>query len=116
VAITTVYYRHKTNRGWRYAALGVGRHPEAAKNGPVFIRVRDGANKYKWQKHDTESAARKAAEVAPVARQAQELGRLPDDITNEANNDRVSIKIAVENENYLHDRRFGRPRSIASFS
>src|SRR5260370_33960186 len=33
VAITTVYYRHKTNRGWRYSALRVGRRPEAPQNG-----------------------------------------------------------------------------------
>ena len=45
MAITTVYYRHKTDRGWRYSALGVGRRPEAAKNGPFFIRVRDAAEK-----------------------------------------------------------------------
>jgi integrase len=113
VAITTVYYRHKTDRGWRYSALGVGRRPEAAKNGPFYIRVRDAANKYKWQKHDTESAAKKAAEAAPVARQAQELGLTVDEVTNTANANRVSIKVAVEK--YLHDRRFGRPRSIAAY-
>jgi hypothetical protein len=83
VAITTVYYRHKTVRGWRYSALGIGRRPEAAKTGPFFIRVRDSANKYKWQRHDTETAAQKAAELAPVARKAQELGLLPDDVTDE---------------------------------
>jgi hypothetical protein len=81
VAITTVYYRHKTDRGWRYSALGVGRRPEAAKNGPFYIRVRDAANKYKWQKHNTESAAKEAAERAPVARQAQELGLTLDEVT-----------------------------------
>jgi len=80
VAITTVYYRHKTDRGWRHSALGIGRRPEAARIGPFYIRVPDGANKYKWQKHDTEAAAKKAAELAPVARKAQELGLLPDDV------------------------------------
>jgi hypothetical protein len=89
VAISTVYLRHKTPHGWRYSALRIGRRSEVAKNGPFFIRVRDGANKYKWQKHDTENAARKAAERAPVARKAQELGLLPDDVTNETNRDRV---------------------------
>ncbi len=74
MAITTLYCRHKTNRGWRYFALRVGRRPEAAKNGPFFIRVRDAANKYKWQKHETESAAKEAAELFPVSRQASELG------------------------------------------
>ena len=113
MAITTVYFRHKTNRGWRYSALGVGRRPEAAKNGPFFVRIRDAANKYKWQKHITESEAKKAAERAPVARQAQELGLLVDDVTNEANKNRVPIKTAVEK--YLHERRFGRPRSIAAY-
>jgi integrase/recombinase XerD len=113
VAITTVYFRHKTNRGWRYSALGVGRRPEAAKNGPFFVRIRGVANKYKWQKYSTESEAKKAAERAPVARQAQELGLLVDDVTNEANKNRVPIKTAVEK--YLHERRFGRPRSIAAY-
>ena len=113
MAITTVYFRHKINRGWRYSALGVGRRPETARNGPFFIRVRDAANKYKWLKHETESAAKKAAERAPVTRRAQELGLLNDDVTNEGNKDRVSIKAAVEN--YLHERRFGRPRSIAAY-
>jgi hypothetical protein len=74
VAITTVYFRHKTNRGWRYSAMGIGRHPEASKSGPYFIRVRNGAGKYHWVKHDTEQAAAKAATVAPVATQAGELG------------------------------------------
>lgn len=113
MAITTVYYRHKTDLGWYYFPLGNGRRPEAAKTGPYFIRVRDGANKYKWQRHDTEDAARKAAERAPVARKAQELGLVTDDLTNEANKDRVPIKVAVEN--YRHERRFGRPRSIAVY-
>jgi hypothetical protein len=93
--------------------LGVGRRPEAAKNGPFYIRVRDAANKYKWQKHNTESAAKEAAERAPVARQAQELGLTLDEVTNTANVNRVSIKVAVEN--YVHDRRFGRPRSVAAY-
>jgi integrase len=113
VAITTIYYRHKTARGWRYSALGIGRRPEAVKTGPFFIRVRDGANKYKWQRHDTEAAAKKAAELAPVARKAQELGLLPDDVTDETNKNRVAIKTAIEN--YLNERRFGRPRSIKAY-
>jgi integrase len=110
VAISTIYFRHKTPHGWRYSALGIGRRPEVAKNGPFFIRLRDSANKYKWQKHDTENAARKAAERSPIARKAQELGLLPDEVTNETNKNRVPIKTAVEN--YLNERRFGRPRSI----
>ncbi len=110
MAISTIYFRHKTPHGWRYSALGIGRRPEAANNGPFFIRLRDSANKYKWQKHDTENAARKAAERSPIARKAQELGLLPDEVTNETNKDRVPIKTAVEN--YLNERRFGRPRSI----
>jgi len=113
VAITTVYYRHKTARGWRYSALGIGRRPETARTGPFFIRIRDGANKYKWQRHDTEEAAKRAAKRFPVVRKAQELGLVFDDLTDEANKNRVSIKIAVEN--YLHERRFGRPRSIAVY-
>jgi integrase/recombinase XerD len=113
MAISTIYFRHKTPQGWRYSALGIGRRSEAARNGPFFIRVRDGANKYKWQKHDTENAAKKAAERAPVTRKAQELGLLPDDVTNETNKDRVPIKTAVEN--YLNERRFGRPRSIKAY-
>src|ERR1700683_3567408 len=113
MAISTIYYRHKTPRGWRYFALGVGRKPGAAKNGPFFIRIRDQANKYKWQKHDTEIAARKAAERAPVARKAQELGLLVDDLTEETIRDRVPAKVAIEA--YLHERRFGRPRSIAVY-
>jgi hypothetical protein len=91
----------------------VGRRPEAAKNGRYFIRVRNSAGKYQWAKHDTEQAAAKAAKAAPVARQAQELGLTVDDLTNEANTNRISIKTAVEN--YLRDRRFGRPRSIAAY-
>ena len=113
MAITTVYYRHKTDRGWRYSALGIGRRPESAKMGPFFIRVRDGANKYKWQKHDSEAAAKKAAELAPVTHKAQELGLLPDDLTEETNKNRVPIKTAIEN--YLNERRFGRPRSIKAY-
>ena len=47
MAIQTVYYRQKiAGTGWRYRPLTVGRRPEAAKNGPYFIRVRDGAGKY----------------------------------------------------------------------
>src|ERR1700733_8179172 len=114
MAIQTVYYRQKiAGTGWRYRPLAVGRRPEAAKNGPYFIRVRNGAGKYQWVKHDTEQAAAKAAKVAPVARQAHELGLTVDDLTNEANTNRISIKTAVEN--YLQDRRFGRPRSIAAY-
>src|SRR5229473_1530897 len=114
MAIQTVYYRQKIEgTGWRYRPLAVGRRPEAAKRGPFFIRVRDSAGKYQWVKHDTQLAAEKAAKVAPVARQAQELGLTIDDLTNEANTNRISIKTAVEN--YLQDRRFGRPRSIAAY-
>ena len=91
----------------------MGRRPEAAKNGPYFIRVRNSAGKYQWAKYDTEQAAAKAAKAAPVARQAQELGLTVDDLTNEANTNRISIKTAVEN--YLQARRFGRPRSIAAY-
>jgi integrase/recombinase XerD len=113
MAITTVYYRHKTNRGWRYSALGVGRRPGAAKSGPFFIRVRDAANKYKWQKHETESAAKEAADRAPIARQASELGLTVDEVTNTANANRRPIQTAIKD--YKHDRRFGRPRSIAAY-
>ena len=114
MAIQTVYYRLKIEgTGWRYRPLAVGRRPQAAKNGPYFIRVRNSAGKYQWVKHDTEQAAEKAAKAAPVARQAQELGLTVDDLTNEANTNRISIKTAVEN--YLQDRRFGRPRSIAAY-
>jgi hypothetical protein len=46
MAIQTVYQRQKIEgTGWRYRPLTVGRRPEAAKNGPYFIRVRDGAGK-----------------------------------------------------------------------
>jgi integrase/recombinase XerD len=114
MAIQTVYYRQKIEgTGWRYRPLTVGRRPEAAKNGPYFIRVRTSAGKYQWVKHDTQQAAEKAAKVAPVAREAQELGLTVDDVTNEANTNRIPIKTAVEN--YLQDRRFVRPRSIAAY-
>src|ERR1700688_1270761 len=114
MAIQTVYYRQKIEgTGWQYRPLTVGRRPEAAKNGPYFIRVRDSAGRYQWLKHDTEMAAGKAAKAAPIARKAQELGLAVDDLTNEANINRISIKTAVEN--YLQDRRFGRPRSIAAY-
>ena len=36
----------KDQIGLAISALSVGRRPEAAKNGPFFIRVRDGAGKY----------------------------------------------------------------------
>jgi hypothetical protein len=111
VAIQTVYYRHKTESGsWRYSALGPGRRAEAAKHGPYFIRVRNVAGRCQWQKHDTNDDAEKAAKLAPMAHKAQELGLTLDEVTNVANANRVSIKTAVEN--YLHERRFGRPRSI----
>lgn len=114
MAIQTVYYRQKIDgAGWRYRPLKVGRRPEAARNGPYFIRVRNASGKYQWIKHDTEQAAAKAAKVAPVARQAQELGLTVDELTNVANANRISIKTAVEN--YLIDRRYGRPRSIAAY-
>jgi hypothetical protein len=49
MAIQTVYYRQKiAGTGWRYRPLAAGRRPEAAKNGPYFIRVRNGAGKYQW--------------------------------------------------------------------
>src|SRR6202795_709607 len=112
--IQTVYYRQKIDgTGWRYRPLAVGRRPQAARNGPYFIRVRNTAGKYQWVKHETEQAAAKAAKAAPVARQAQEMGLTVDDLTNEANTNRISIKTAVEN--YMQDRRFGRPRSIAAY-
>ena len=114
MAIQTVYYRQKiAGTGWRYRPLTAGRRPEAAKDGPYFIRVRNGAGKYQWIKHDTEQAAAKAAKAAPVARQAQELGLIVDDLTNEANTNRISVKTGVES--YLQDRRLGRPRSIAAY-
>jgi len=114
MAIQTVYYRQKIEgTGWRYRPLTVGRRSEAARSGPYFVRIRNSAGKYQWVKHDTEQAAAKAAKVAPVARQAHELGLTVDELTNEANTNRVSIKTAVEN--YLQDRRFGRPRSIAAY-
>ena len=91
----------------------MGRRPEAAKNGPYFIRVRNSAGKYQWAKHDTEQAAAKAAKVAPVARQANELGLTVDNLTNEANTNRISFKTAIES--YFQDRRFGHPRSIAAY-
>jgi hypothetical protein len=98
MAIQTVYYRQKIEgTGWRYRPLAVGRRPQAARNGPYFIRVRNSAGKYQWVKHDTEQAAAKAAKAAPVARQAHELGLTVDDLTNEANINRISIKTAVEN-------------------
>ncbi len=96
MAIQTVYYRQKIEgTGWRYRPLTVGRRPEAAKNGPYFIRVRDSAGKYQWVRHDTEQAAAKAAKAAAVARKAQELGLTIDDVTDEANTNRISIKTAV---------------------
>src|SRR6202140_5701453 len=98
MAIQTIYYRQKiVGTGWRYRPLTVGRRPEAAKNGPYFIRVRDSAGKYQWLKHDTEQAAQKAAKAAPVARRAQELGLTVDELTNEAIPNRISIKTAGEN-------------------
>src|ERR1700674_6032354 len=98
MAIQTVYYRQKIDgTGWRYRPLAVGRRPEAAKSGPYFIRVHDSVGKYQWVKHDTEQAAQKAAKVPPVARRAQDLGLTVDDLTNEANANRISIKTVVEN-------------------
>jgi integrase/recombinase XerD len=108
----TVYFRHKTNDGWRYEALGIDRRPEAAKNGPFYIRVRE-KGKYRWEKHLSELAAKKAAESAPVERKAQALGLIADDLTDETNTGRIPIKVAVES--YLHERRFGRPRSIGVY-
>src|SRR5579864_5698659 len=114
MAIQTVYYRLKIEgTGWRYRPLTVGRRPEAAKNGPYFIRVRNNAGKYQWVKHDTLQAAEKAAKVAPVAREAQELGLTIDDVTNEANANRIPIKISVEN--CFQDRRCSRWRSIKAY-
>jgi len=108
----TVYFRHKTERGWRYEALGVGRRSEASKVGPFFIRFREG-NGYRWQKHLTEREAKIAAESLPIERKAQALGLLPEDFSNPTTSERVPIKIAIKN--YLHERRFGRPRSIAVY-
>ncbi len=61
----------------------------------------------------TEAAAKEAAKLAPVAHKAQELGLTVDEITNTANANRTSIKTAIES--YLHERRFGRPRSIKAY-
>src|ERR1700739_482328 len=97
MAIQTVYDRQKIEgTGWRYRPLTVGRRPEAAKTGPFFIRIRNSAGKYQWVKHDTEQAAEKAAKAAPVARQAKELGLTVDDLTNQANTNRISIKTAAD--------------------
>jgi hypothetical protein len=82
----------------------------SCEHGPYFIRVRNAAGKYQWVKHETEAAAKEAAKLAPLAQKAQELGLTVDEATNTANASRTSIKTAIEN--YLHERRFGRPRSI----
>ena len=108
----TVYFRHKTNNGWRYEALGIGRRPEAAKNGPFYIRVRE-KGKYKLEKHLSEVEAKRAAESAPMERKAEALGLLPDDLMNETNSNRSPIRVAVEH--YLEERQFGRPRSKAVY-
>jgi hypothetical protein len=114
MAIQTIYYRQKiAGTGWRYRPLTAVRRPEAARNGPCFIRVRNNAGKYQWVKHDDTEQAAKAAKAAPVARQAQEPGLTVDELTDEARTNRVSFKTAVEN--YLQGRRFGRPRSIAAY-
>ena len=91
----------------------MGRRPEAAKNGPFFNRIRNSAGKYKWVKRVTEQAAAKTAKTGPVARQAQMLGLTVDHLTNDVNTNPISIKTTVEN--YMQDRRFARPRSIASY-
>jgi hypothetical protein len=108
----TIYYRHKTDRAWRYSALGVSHKPEAAKNGPFFVRIRK-QGKHAWQKHLSELEAKKAAESAPVERKAEALGWLPDDVTGEVSPNRMPIKTAVDN--YLSGRRFGRSRSVAVY-
>ena len=41
--------------------LGVGRRPEAAKNGPYFHSGSQRRWKVQWVKHETEAAAKKAA-------------------------------------------------------
>jgi hypothetical protein len=69
-----------------------------------YVRVRDSAGKYKSVKRDTEQAAAMAAKANPIARQAQELSLTVDELTNEANTNRVSIKTAIKN--YPQDRRF----------
>jgi uncharacterized protein with PIN domain len=80
------------------------------RSAPFFVRIRK-QGKHTWQKHPSELDAKKAAESAPVERKAEAFGLLPDDVTGEVNANRTSIKTAVET--YLHERRFGRPRSIA---
>jgi hypothetical protein len=53
MAIQTVYYRQKIDgTGWRYRPLAMGRWPQAARNGPYFIRVRNSAGKYQWVKQE----------------------------------------------------------------
>ena len=109
---STVYFRHKTSSCWRYEALGIARRPEAAKNGPYYIRVRQ-KGKYRWEKHLSELEAKRAAESAPVERKAEALGLLPDDLTNDTNSKRTPIRVAVER--YLEERQSGRPRSKAVY-
>lgn len=117
MAIETVYYRHKVDgAGWRYSPLSAGRQSDAAKRGPFYIRVKNPAGKYQWQKHESREAANEARITAPVEVKAQSLGLLPDDLTevaSEANKNRTPIKLAVER--YKHERRFGRPKSIAAY-
>jgi len=70
------------------------------KEGAFFIRVRDEANKYRWQKHDAENAS-KQAERVPVVRKAQERGLVTDNFTDAANKNRLPVKLAIES--YLHE-------------
>jgi hypothetical protein len=90
--------------------LGRGRKPELAERGPFDVRIRK-QGKHTWRKHLSELEAKNAAESAPVERKAEALGLLPADVTGEANPNRTPIKTAVDHR--LHDRRFGRRRSVA---
>jgi hypothetical protein len=43
----TAYFRHKTNHGWRYEALGIGRRPEDGLEGDLLAPLKK--NRFKQQ-------------------------------------------------------------------
>jgi integrase/recombinase XerD len=110
--IQRVYFRHKLEgKGWRYTPLSAGRQIDAAKKGPFFIRVRNLAGKYQWQKHETRDGANKAKELAPVERKAAALGLIESDALSAEN--RTSVKAAAAT--YQDFRKVHRPRSQQNY-
>jgi integrase/recombinase XerD len=110
---TSIYFRRKTEKGWRYIPLRVGARP-ADCVAPFYIRVRNEARKYQWMPQDSIESARDASKNQPLVRAAQARGISVDEHSNAANTNRTSIVEAVKAFLYRH--RDDRPKTVQAYT